>query len=156
MHGTLHIERSLAVVAETTITGTVTLMENAQLILSGKYTQFFMLSCILLMARQTVTLLITARNSSFGKVMFPQVSVNQFMGRGLLGYLWCQVPSWSLVPCPFWGLWYFWSHVPSEDVGCLSSPPKIPYPPPNYKSGQYASYWNVFLLDFCFCQSPAF
>ena len=47
MYGTLHIERSLAVVAETTITGTVNLMENAELILSGKFAQFFLLSYII-------------------------------------------------------------------------------------------------------------
>ena len=58
MYGTLQIERSMAVVAETTITGTVNLMENAELILSGKCTQFILTSSILLMTRQTVTLLI--------------------------------------------------------------------------------------------------
>ena len=37
MFGALQIERSLAVVAETTITGTVNLMQNSELIFSGKF-----------------------------------------------------------------------------------------------------------------------
>ena len=44
MDGTLQIDRSLVIVAETTITGTVNLMQNAELILSGKCTQLFPLS----------------------------------------------------------------------------------------------------------------
>ena len=33
--------------------------------------------------------------------MLSQVSVNLFTGWGR--HLWCQVPSWSLVPCSFFG-----------------------------------------------------
>ena len=40
MYGALQIERSLTVVAETTITGTVNLMQNSELIFSGKSIQF--------------------------------------------------------------------------------------------------------------------
>ena len=40
-----------------------------------------------------------------GKVMFSDPCVSHWWG-GEGGYLWCQVPSRSLVPCPFKGLGY--------------------------------------------------
>ena len=58
-------------------------------------------------------------------------------GGGLVvGYLWYQVPSWSLALCPFhWtisflGGRYLWSHVPSGRYtpGYPSRLPQIPYP----------------------------
>ena len=44
--------------------------------------------------------IITVRQRSCGKVMFSQVFVCPREG---VAYLWFQVPSLSLVPCPFWG-----------------------------------------------------
>ena len=53
----------------------------------------------------------STRQRSYGRVMFSQLSV---CPQGV-GYLWCQVPSWSLVPGPmsFWWVRYLWFHVPS-------------------------------------------
>ena len=78
--------------------------------------------------------LITARQRSWGNIMFSQASVNLFTG-GLRV---------SLVPCSLQGVGYLWSHVlssishpmsfPVSLVPCsfwgVSSPPAYPMPPP--------------------------
>ena len=51
-------------------------------------------------------LVVTTRDSSCGKVMFSQVSVNLFTGgRGGGGRV-------ALVPCSFRGIGYLWFHIP--------------------------------------------
>ena len=92
--------------------------------------------------------LITARQQSFGKVMFSQMSVCP--RRGGAEYLWSHVLSLSLVPCPFWGRVYL-VPCPFQGVG-IHNPPDalppgypisgIPYPP----EPQTGSYWNAFLF----------
>ena len=62
-----------------------------------------------------ITWIITDRQRSCGKVIFSQVPLSQGVGWGVC--LWCEVPSWSLVPCPFRG----WVGIPC--------PPGYPNPP---------------------------
>ena len=81
-----------------------------------------------------------------------------------VNYLWCPIPSWSLVRCPLWGVGYLWFHVrsggrislvPCPGVGWVGIPYPLGMPSPkdtlsptswNHKSGRYASYWNAFLF----------
>ena len=75
--------------------------------------------------------------------MFSQLSVRP-QGGGEVEHLWCQIPSWSLFPCPFFGagylcshvffqgIGYLWSHVPCSRVGYTLPPP--PCPPPRHGS----------------------
>ena len=58
-----------------------------ELIVSSVSNQIY--SCLLLTAK--------VGGGEGGGLMFPQVSVNLSMGWGEVGYLWSQVPSWSLV-----------------------------------------------------------
>ena len=84
--------------------------------------------------------------------------------KGGIGYHWSQVPSWSLVPCPFGGVGYLWSHVPSWGVkvsGGRVSGDRV-YPLPGYstptwkyKSERYTSYWNAFLCVEAFVVNKA-
>ena len=66
--------------------------------------------------------IITAHNSSCGKVMFSEACVSHSVLRGL-GYLWSHVLFRRYTPLP------------------------IHPHPRNHKSGWYASYWNSFLLE---------
>ena len=60
--------------------------------------------------RLMTTCRVVARQRRGEKVMFSQVYV---CPRGV-AYLWCQVPSWFLVPCLFRGVESLWLHIPLE------------------------------------------
>ena len=73
-------------------------------------------------------------------------------------HLWSQVPSWSLVPCPFWGKISLVSG-PSLRVGGRVSRGRVtPTPTPqsgDHCSGRYASYWNAVLFTRQFSSAEA-
>ena len=65
-------------------------------------------------------------------------------------YLWYKVPSWGegyLVPGPFWGIGIPSRGIP-EGVGIPKLPPQLLTSSGGHQNGQYASYWNAFLLTF--------
>ena len=64
-----------------------------------------------------------------------------------LGYLWSQVPSWSLVKCPFgWRVEYVWSHVLSWGaVGYLWS--RVPCGGGYTLPSRYPATWIPYHLD---------
>ena len=68
-----------------------------------KYSSISLYGCVPLMKSRAFTSEKCNHYRPPTKLRESNVFTCVYLSTGGIGYLWCQVPSWSLVPCPFWG-----------------------------------------------------